>query len=410
MIDDPLLPAARHLVGADAVELLGAAVAHAGGRIEEAAVAQVQHRPGLDLVVRYDTVVTWGHAPARRETLLAAATARGAPVGTLRLESDGLEGDGLEAGVWRYPFDPELPALEAAVTPVGEDRLEVVAYRPTRRAVVRLTAADGTTTYRKVVRPREAAGLVAVHRGLAVAGLPVPAVLDADPAAGRLTLEGLGGETLRGRLLGSRTGWPPVGDVVELVEAVAHVDLGTAVRPARLSLADATAGHARALLAILPDEGRRLDRLTAAVADVGRVDPTRARTVHGDLYEAQIMVTGRRVSGLLDLDDVHLGDPLDDAAVVVGHLHLVRPDGRAHREHLGRYRRRLRDALAEAFAPGGDRAELDRRTAAVLVGLATGSFRAQRRDWQAEARRRLTVADHVLRATGADEGTLRAAS
>lgn len=405
VIEDSLLPAARHLVGTDAADLLRVAVAHAGGRLDEAAVVQVQHRPGLELVARYEALVAWGGAPARRETLLAAATTHGAPAGTLPLE-----GDGLEAGVWRYPFDPELPALEAAVTPVGAEHLEVVAYRPTRRAVVRATAPDGTTTYRKVVRPREAAGLAAVHEGLASAGLPVPAVLEADPETGVLTLEGLGGENLRDRLLGSRTGWPPVGQLVELIEAVARVDLGAAVGPPRLSLADATAGHARALLAILPDEGQRLDRLTSAVADIGRVDPSRARTVHGDLYEAQVMVTGDRISGLLDLDDVYLGDPLDDAAVAVGHLHLVRPETRAHREHLGRYRRRLRDALAEAFSPGGGRAELDRRTAAVLVGLATGSFRAQRRDWQAEARRRLSVADRVLRSGRADEETLRVAS
>jgi aminoglycoside phosphotransferase (APT) family kinase protein len=405
VIEDPLLPAARHLVGADAADLLRVAVAHAGGRLEEAAVVQVQHRPGHELVARYDALVAWGDAPARRETLLAAATADGAPAGTLPLQ-----GDGLEAGVWRYPFDPALPALEAAVTPVDRERLEVVAYRPTRRAVVRVTTPDGAITYRKVVRPREAAGLVAVHGRLAEAGLPVPAVLQADPDAGLLTLEGLGGENLRDRLLGAQTGWPPTAQLVELIDAVSQIDLGTTVGLARLSLADATAGHARALLAILPDEGGRLARLTGAVADVRRADPPRARTVHGDLYEAQIMVTGDQVSGLLDLDDVHLGDPLEDAAVMVAHLHLLRPGTRAHRAHLGRYRRRLRDALTEAFAPGGDRAELDRRTAAVLVGLSTGSFRAQRRDWQAEARRRLAVADRVLRAGRADEETLRVAS
>jgi len=403
VLDDPLLPAARHLFGDDAEALLRAAVAHAGGQLQQAEAVQVQHRPGLDLVVRYEAVVAWGAAAARRETLLAAATTRGAPAGTLPLVADDLE-----AGVWRYPFDPALPALERAVTPADGARLEVVAYRPTRRAVVRVTAPHGDVTYRKVVRPSEAPRLVAVHDALGAAGLPVPAVLHCDEAAGLLTLEGLGGENLRDRLLGSRTGWPPVAQLVELIESVAAVDLGPAAPPARMGLGEATASHARALLAILPHEGPRLDRLTRAVADLGGPDRRRARTVHGDLYEAQVMVTGRDVTGLLDLDDVHLGDPLDDAAVAVAHLHLLRPASAAHRAHLGRYRRRLRDALAEAFAP--DHAELDRRTAAVLVGLATGSFRAQRRDWQTEARRRLTVADRVLRGGRRHEETLRVAS
>lgn len=393
MLADPLQPAARHLLDEQASALLQVAVAHAGGTLHGASVAQVQHRPGLDLVVRYDAAVSWCGSPPRRETLLAATTAQGAPPGTLPLVAENLE-----AGVWRYPFDPALPGLAAAVTPAGPEHLEVVAYRPTRRAVVRVTDPDGTVTYRKVVRPEQVARLVSVHRALADAGVPVPEVVHADEATGSLTLEGLSGDNLRDRLLRSTSGWPAVDQLVGLVATVAEVDLGPAGRRARMSLADATAGHARALLALVPAEAARLARLTDAVADIGRPGRDRARTVHGDLYEAQVMVTGDRVSGLLDLDDVHLGDPLEDAAVALAHLHLLRPAGTAHRRRLTRYRRDLRAALAAAFAPGGDRAELDRRTAAVLVGLATGSFRAQRRDWRREARRRLALAERVLRA------------
>ncbi|HLT15797.1 MAG TPA: aminoglycoside phosphotransferase family protein [Acidimicrobiales bacterium] len=405
MIDDPLLPAARHLFGDDAEDLVRVAVAHVGGELVELQPVQVQHRPGADLVVRYEAQVAWHGAPPRPETLLAAATTEGAPPGSLPLEADGLA-----AGVWRYPFDPVLTALQAAVTPEPGEHLEVVAYRPTRRAVVRRVDAAGATTYRKVVRPREAARLVRVHERLRAAGLPVPRVLHADVDTGLIELEALGGDNLRDRFVDDRTGWPPVHQLVELMAALAEVDLDGDGRPGGLGVGDATAAHAGALLAILPEERTRLGRIVDAVADIERPGPAHARTIHGDLYEAQIMVTDGSVSGLLDLDDVRLGDPLDDAAVMIGHLHLVRPADVAHRAKLGRYRRRLRDALAEAFAPGGDRAELDRRTAGVLVGLATGPFRAQTHAWRTEVRRRLALADRLVRTASRDEEILRIAS
>ena len=62
---------------------------------------------------------------------------------------EALDGEqALVASVWRWPFDPLVPGLERAVTPGRSDdlvgswvgagpTLEVVAYRPTERAVVR---------------------------------------------------------------------------------------------------------------------------------------------------------------------------------------------------------------------------------------------------------------------------------
>src|SRR5690606_9611938 len=50
-VDDALLPAARHLFGPDAEELLRTALAHVGARLLSATPVQAQHRPGHDLVV-----------------------------------------------------------------------------------------------------------------------------------------------------------------------------------------------------------------------------------------------------------------------------------------------------------------------------------------------------------------------
>jgi aminoglycoside phosphotransferase (APT) family kinase protein len=416
-VDDPLLPAARHLVGTDATELLGAAVAAFGGDLHVAEAVQVQHRPGRNLVVRYDAQVAWGGRPAQRETLLAAAMVGGPPEGTLVLSAEGVE-----AAVWRYPFDPHLPGLAEAVTPgrvvqlldgllPGRPQLEVMAYRPIRRAVVRATSGH-EQAYLKVVRPKEAVLIAGRHEALAAAGLPVPRVLALDEDAGLLVLDALGGDNLRDRLLRGTVGWPPATGYLQLLERLAAVELPPA-RPSgwlALSPADAAASHAQALTAILPREEQRLARIVAAI---GSRPPAKdpVQTVHGDFYEAQLMVEGDALTGLLDLDDVSPGHRLDDPAILLAHLQILRPETRRHRDHLRAYRLALRAAFVEALAPDGDGAELDLRTAAHLVGLATGPFRAQSQRWEVEVRRRIGMAARLNAPhTPAGEKTLRMAS
>lgn len=411
VVHDALIPAAAHLLGDDAFDLVEAAVAHARGDLLHLSPVQVQHRPGHELVVRYHAEVAWDGGEPRRETLLAAATSDGAPEGTLVLEADGMQ-----AGVWRYPFDPELPGLPGAVTPSDGERLEVVAYRPTRRAVVRATGPDGTVAYRKVVRPREMEHLVATHTRLGDAGVPVPAVLGADMDAGVLTIAELGGTNLRDVVMTARSGWPrpeAVGEVIlDLAAVAAREDLpGT-----RMGQADAAASHARAIAAVMPEEQGRLDGIVAALQGLAAFPDRDDLVVHGDMYEAQLMVEDGTVTGVLDLDDVRRGDPRDDAANALGHLHVLEPESAAQRQLLERWRERTREALVEqlAIAP----ADLDLRTAAVIVGLATGPFRAQRDDWRAEVQRRLGMASRLVRRTQAalratdpeDERSLRMAS
>ena len=78
-----------------------------------------------------------------------------------------------------------LTGLGTAVTPVGvaavldvdhhDIRLDVVAYRPTERAVVRITTTTGDVlAYLKVVAPDETASIAARHDALVAAGVPAP--------------------------------------------------------------------------------------------------------------------------------------------------------------------------------------------------------------------------------------------
>lgn len=405
VVDDALIPAARHLLGDDSLDLVGAAVAHAQGELLSLRPVQVQHRPGRELVVRYHAEVSWAGAEPRTETLLAAATTHGAPEGTLVLEAEGMQ-----AGVWRYPFDPELPGLQAAVTPAPGEDLTVVAYRPTRRAVVRATGADGTTTYRKVVRPREMRHLVEVHSRLLEAGVPVPPVLDADIEAGVLTIAELGGTNLRDVITGTRSGWPRPRALGEVILGLAAVPPDESLPTSRMSGAEAAMSHARAIAAVMPEERGRLDRITGSLTRLAGFPDRDDVLVHGDMYEAQLMVVDGEISGVLDLDDVRRGDPRDDAANALGHLHVLQPTANAQRQLLSRWRQRVRRALIDQLEV--EPADLDLRTAGVVVGLATGPFRAQSDDWRAEVRRRLAIAGRLARRAEAalDERSLRTAS
>ena len=417
MIDDPLLPAAAHLVGSDARSLLAAAVQSAGGSLLDASLVQIQHRPSHDVVARFEVTVAWCGGPPRAETLLAGCTPEGAPAGTLPMEADGIH-----AGVWRYPFDPRLPGLATAVTPgrlaryldpvVGPDaRLEVVAYRPIRRAVIRATGVDGRTAYVKVVRPAKTTEIAAAHERLQRAGLAVPEVLGVDATEGLLVLAALDGVNLRDQLLGETRGWPPAQQHLELSARLATVPAATFGPGApTVDLGHAARSHARAIGAILATATRPLERIVGGVGHLAAGPPPAQVTVHGDLYEAQLMVRDGRIVGLLDLDDVGPGHPLDDLATTLGHLHLLQPSTRRHRDHLRRYRTALRDTFATERDTSGGR-ELDLRTAAVLVGLAVGPFRSQRSDWPTEVHRRLAIADRLVQsAAPAHENTLSTTS
>jgi aminoglycoside phosphotransferase (APT) family kinase protein len=413
LIDDAVLPAAAHLTGPAVDALLGATVDAAGGQLHDARAVHVQYRPGSDLVVRYQATVTWGGAAPVAETLLAATTARGPLPGTVPMVAETDAGT-LEVGVWRWPFDPILTGLTAAVTPssagelladvvTGPVRLEVVAYRPTERAVVRVTDATGQPCYLKVVDPRRVEDLVARHHRLRAAGLPVPEILAADAEQGWFAMRALEGDTLRLRLKDARPPWPTAEQYLGLLGSLHGVELpGATPVPGRI--ADAI-GHAAMLATVLPDQRPRIERLTEALrAALPAAEARRGPTIHGDLYEAQLVVgDGNDITGLLDIDDAGPGDPLDDLATVLAHLRY-RADLDRDRTDLVGYADALRRGFAaglEAGVPGldvtADAADLDLATGSVLVGLATGPFRTQHPDWRQDTRRQLARAEKLVR-------------
>ena len=149
----------------------------------------------------------------------------------------------------------------------------------------------------------------------------------------------------------------------------------------------AAVGAAAVLGAVAPELRPRLDALTSALeaADRGTHDLV---PVHGDFYEAQLLVDGGAVVGLLDVDAAGGGHRIDDWATLLGHLAVLEqvlpcPGAAA------RYRRRIEAAALERWPAR----QVRPRVSAVLVGLATGPFRVQQAGWPEVTSQRLALAE-----------------
>ncbi len=409
-IHDELLPALALLLGAGARGIVGAGVRAAGGDLATLHRREVLYKPGRRAVVRYAATVRWAGGLAVPETLVAIVDADGPTAGTLVVSA----GD-LVVGLLRYPEDPALPGLRSAVSATSmaarfdvaaEDLgLAVRTYRPGRRAVVRVRVTGqgggphGFERYLKIVPPAELQGL-ADRMALLDGHLPVPEVVGVWPEAGTIVLTAIAGRTIRDVLLaGDRAAvdaLPDGGAILELLERLPPPGAGqggSAGHVSRGPLAR-TAGHAGLLSAVMPDER---DRLEALVERIGMPGGTgRVVTTHGDLHEAQLLVEGSRVVGVLDVDGAGPGRRVHDLATMLGHLVALGDAVPRRRAAIDRWRVRLEPAFEDAVDP----AELRRTTAAALVGLATGPFRVQAPAWRRQVRRRIASAEAWATAAG----------
>jgi aminoglycoside phosphotransferase (APT) family kinase protein len=419
VIDDALLPAAAFLTGPAAFDVIGAAVTATAGRLVCCESVQVQYRPATDLVVRYRAKIEGPDGNIETATLLAATTIHGAPAGTVPVEAE-LHDRVLTVGVWKWPFDPVLTALTEAVTPhraavlfadvlEAPIDLEVVVYRPTERAVIRAVDRNGRRVFIKVVAPSTTTSLLERHRRLAAAGLPVPSVLAADESAGWFALAEIEGPTLRELMKDESATLPAVDQLVNLRRRLADSPPGATVSGRRARTVDAPA-HAAMLGAVLPEQQVRLARLAEHFTTLVPASTARAGAlVHGDLHEAQLIVVDGAITGLLDVDDAGIGDPVDDIATLLGHLRyraLTTPAPQAA-ARLHAYTDELREAMvAEVASSGLDATIIDSATAAVLVGLATGPFRIQMDGWREVVHQLLALVDELLGTrTAADEAS-----
>ena len=382
---DTLFAAQEVLLGGEANDVLAAAVEYAGGRLRDAKATQVQYRPGRSLAVLYDARIAWRGKPLRTEGLVAMASTDGPPAGSLPVEADGLS-----IGVWRLAHDPLLPGLRVALAKEPARRLlgqrggpvviSLRTYRPTRRAVVRLRG--DRERYVKVVRPGQVARLVDLHALFTAGGLPAPAVASSDDADGLLCLEALPGRSLVDAIAEGAP-LPSPASLVDVLDRVASVPLPSA--QARRSARDDAPAHARFLAAVMPEVAERVE---GVVAGLGK-DEGPFTTIHGDFYEAQVLVgDDGGVTGLLDLDRAGVGHRADDFATMLAHLGALA----IHRPPIAARALAYRDELWRHFASLVDAEDLRQRVTAVGLGLATGPYRLRRPDWKAET---LQYLDHT---------------
>jgi Phosphotransferase enzyme family len=410
VIDDPVLPAATHLSGPHAADVLAAAIDATGATLLDCRTVNVQYRPETDLVVRYVATVRRPDGSVATETLLAGATREGAHPGTLPVECETDAGESIVAGVWRWPFDPILLDLERLVTPahaaevlagvaVGPLSIEVVVYRPCERVVARAVDRLGQELYLKVVAPAAVPALLARHGALAAAGLPCPEVVASGPSW--IAMSALRGPTLRelmkrpGVERRDAAAWPVGRHFVELCDRIAGVDLGH-MPPVRRRLVDASL-HAAMLAGVFGAERGRLADLSARFdAEASATVDRCGVVVHGDLHEGQLVVHDGEVTGVLDVDDAGPGDPLDDRATLLGHLRFRAITSASRGTEIDAYQREVRRALVPTAHDADGAQALDIATAAVLMGLATGPFRIQQPDWQSAVSRVLDEAEQLV--------------
>ncbi len=409
---DPELPALEALLGPGAPELMEAAVAPHGGSLVAMRPTFVDYWPGRRLHVRYDATVVYRSGLTRE--ILAAVAGSGGPPPVPAVPVD--VGDGALAGVWRYPDDPYLPGLRAAV---DEDfvrdllaelgiadpspRIDQLGYSPRSRAVIAVAqerpnrvivrrgraprwARPQPRVYIKVRRPERAEVVRRAH-DLLSGLLPAPRCIGSRPELGLLALEPLPGEPLWDALVRGA----PVPGPGELLERLTRLDSAPLDEPsARPTVSESVRMNARMLRAIVPE---RADALDSFLDRFGEDTPQPPAAVHGDFHEVQLLLDPQgSISGVIDLDDAGVGQRIDDLAMLIGRLACF---AETEPDPAGRVRAYL-DELVTGFSEEFDGHELRRRAAGVALNHATGPFRFQMPSWRRRTHEAIERAHRLL--------------
>ncbi|HJV04996.1 MAG TPA: phosphotransferase, partial [Actinomycetota bacterium] len=376
---------------------------------------QVLYRPGRSCLVRFRSRAEHRDGRRRVFTLCAESRARDRalppPSATASERADLAEPVGSRDGyrIWAFPYDPGLAGLAEAASGERVRRsladlgrhhsavhAEAVRYRPRRRAVFRYRALSRDRgrrwdrAYGKVISPadvRRGLGIAASVHGSRRIRLVLPAGRLGEDV---LLFDEAPGTSLRDLLV--RGGSLPRPERIaalldELPAAVGSAELPTAPDPGDRARSAASLVE-RLVPAAGPGARRVADHVAAAAR---RFSP---RVVHGDLYEAQILVGEDFSLSLVDLDDLAIGDPAVDAGSFCAHLVALALSAPSARGRLVAYRSLARAAFLVRL--GLSSPELAWREALRMLLLAPGPFRTLHPQWPREVRHRVDLAVRLL--------------
>jgi hypothetical protein len=398
---------AELLTTSSAGRLLASAVGSTGGTLTAWRLDHVDADPGRVTTATY-RVESVRAGQTVCETVGLTVRASGPVVGDRRARL--LQDGGRVVACWFYPDDPDLPGLARATDPVAmaallreygiatgiapaNIRIELVGYRPRRRAVVRVTLRDRPLTmYVKILRASHFEAVAHRHRILAAGGLPGPRILATTPDWLLIIAETPGTPLARAIF----TEALPVSgeEIVRLLDAMPRAVAELERRPPWTS---SVRHYARIVESALPDLERRLDRLTHRIEQGLASVPLGEEPTHGDFYEAQVFVHGGHISGLIDIDTIGPGRRADDLACLVAHLNCIQRTTVAQARQVSQ----LVGQWLPAFDARVDPVELRLRAAGVIVSLATGPYRGQESHWERETRRMIAKAEDLVAAAEA---------
>jgi hypothetical protein len=229
--------------------------------------------------------------------------------------------------------------------------------------------------FAKVIRPSEVAGLCHRH-DVACRHVPVPPVLAATPD-GLIVLPAAKGTPFGTLILEGDAALPSPETLEAVLDALPTELIALGREPSHLQMADHYAG---VLDCVAADEPAVLTRLAEVVEGLHSVQaqPEEIVPVHGDFHEGQLFAEDGRVTAVLDMDAAGAGERSDEWATLLAHLSALAAvtAGRSREPVLG---------YADAILANAERrlpaTQLRQRSAAALLGLATGPFRLQHPQW-----------------------------
>lgn len=393
------------LLSSDAVgELLEAAVTHAGGTLLGWALDHIDAHPNHSTTATYSALVEWPYG--RRDELLGVSARSGGLTSSDERAEIFADGD-RQVAVWLYPNDPDLPGLVRAAYPesmaavLNEHRavsvpvtaadleLEMIGYRPRRRAVVRVDVKEPRQAfYVKVLREQLFADVYRRHRLLLDAGLPAPPVVGATSDSLLITRQ-LPGRPLAQAIFDNAD--PCTAE--QLIGVLDAMPMTVTQLTRRPPWSDGVVHYGEMVVAALPPLERRVTWLVEQIQRGLRHIPLGNEPTHGDFHEGQVHVARGRIVGLLDVDTLGPGRRADDLACLVAHLSTIQRMNPAQEQRVHGLIRRW----VPVFDTRVDPIELRLRAAAVIISLATGPYRSQEDHWAHETKLMIDSAEALVR-------------